>query len=291
VSQSNTNDGYAVSERYGSASPLSELPARAVYVCESDSACASGLFSLYAERTRPDLDVVPAQHLWDPTVLRRLRGLPVAAASDRDVWPEPQQRAAAAGLRQRALLQQTHLRPVFFERVDHLPEVGLDLSHLPWVGVSRPQSVESSAAQLARLERARFGAAGPDTELARELWASAHETLGMVYSRAGQGPQAVAQFSRTVELTPLRAAARSNLGVALEQRGDLPAALIQTAHAVELDPLRPTPWVNLTRLLLRVQGPEAARAALLNASRFAVRDPRLDEIDRELDEQPEAPEE
>lgn len=297
VSQTSTSDGYAVCERYGSASPLSDLPPRAVYVCETDSACATGLFSAYAERTRPDLDVVPAQHLWDPTVLRRLHGLPLAAASDRDAWPEPEQRAAAAERRKRALVQQSNLRPVFFERTDHLPEpwvAELDLSHLPWVGVTavahERAGSELAAQQLTRLERARFGASGPQTPLARELWASAHETLGTVYLRIGQGPQAVSQFARTVELTPLRAAARSNLGVALEQRGDLPAALIETAHAVELDPLRPTPWVNLTRLLLRVQGPEAARAALINASRFAVRDPRLDELDRELGEQPKAAE-
>lgn len=318
ISQSSTDDGYAVSERYGSASPLSELPARSVYVCANDSACASGLFSVYAEGLRPDLDVVPAQHLWDPTIVRRLRGLPLTAAKDHDAWPEPDDRAGSADRRQRALLQQSNLRPVYFERTESLPEAwrtrAFDLSHLPWVGLrsaevgvesfagfssnadpmqgtepaGRSRNAESTPDQLARLERARFGAAGPQTPLARELWASAHETLGTVYLRAGQGPQAVAQFSRTVELTPLRAAARSNLGVALEQRGDLPGALVQTAHAVELDPLRPTPWVNLTRLLLRVQGPEAARAALLNASRLAVRDPRLDELDRKLEEQPKA---
>jgi Flp pilus assembly protein TadD len=135
---------------------------------------------------------------------------------------------------------------------------------------------------LAQLERARFGAAGPQTSLARELWTTAHEHLGTLYLRNGAGPQAVAELARAVALTPLRAAARSNLGVALERRGDLPAALAQTAHAVELDPLRPTPWVNLTRLLLRVHGPEAARAALLNASQHAVHDPRLDALTREL---------
>jgi Flp pilus assembly protein TadD len=396
VSQGSASDGYAVSERYGAASPLSELPARSVYVCESDTACATGLFSVYAEGTRPDLDVVPAQHLWDPTILRRLRGLPLAAASDRDAWPEPEQRGALARRRRRALFLQTHLRPLFFERSEHLTDrwlaQQLDLSHLPWVGLSasapaerrddsisaraeradaaprresfgarddgasaraepteaasqpdasapqrdasasqldasasqldasasqldasaprdgtasaRAESVDATASraasgsrnasgaraerasgELARLERARFGAVGPGTPLARELWASAHETLGSVYLRSGDGDRAVAEYARAVELTPLRAAARSNLGVALEQRGDLPAALAQTARAVELDPLRPTPWVNLTRLLLRVQGREAARAALLNASRLAVQDPRLDELDRELDDQ------
>jgi Flp pilus assembly protein TadD len=92
----------------------------------------------------------------------------------------------------------------------------------------------------------------------------------------------VAELTRVVALTPLRAAARSNLGVALERRGDLHGALQQTAQAVELDPLRPTPWVNLTRLLLRTQGPEAARQALQTAQRYEVSDSRLDALTREL---------
>lgn len=287
LSQRAWSDGYAVSERFGAGSPLSALPPRAVYVCESDSACASGLFALYAEGTRPDLDIVPAQHLWDPSVLRRLRGLPLTAAAGEAAWPEPRARAGTAQANLRELFRQGDLRPVFVERTDHVPATGaqaLDLSHVPWIGLGVRGAGQGASpqAQLASLQRARFGDTGPQTSLARELWASAHETLGTVYLRTAQGPLAVAELARAVQLTPLRSAARSNLGIALEQGGDLPAALEQTARAVELDPRRPTPWVNLTRLLLRVQGPEAARAALLNASRFAVRDPRLDELAAEL---------
>jgi Flp pilus assembly protein TadD len=76
----------------------------------------------------------------------------------------------------------------------------------------------------------------------------------------------------------------SNLGVALEHEGNMQQALEHTARAVALDATRPTPWVNLVRLVLRLQGPQAARAALLNASELAVRDPRLDELERALDQ-------
>jgi Flp pilus assembly protein TadD len=72
--------------------------------------------------------------------------------------------------------------------------------------------------------------------------------------------------------------------VAFEHAGNLEQALAHTARAVTLDATRPTPWVNLVRLLLRLQGPQAARAALLNASELAVRDPRLDELERALDQ-------
>jgi tetratricopeptide (TPR) repeat protein len=241
------------------------------------------MFSLYAEGTRPDLDVVPAQHLWEPSVLRRLRGLPLSAAADA-LWPVADERAQWAATRQQALFAQRKLRPLYVEHLGPLPDSELVLDHVPLVGMA-DGAVESAAGAraLAELERARFGEQGPQSSLARELWASAHDTLGEVYLRQGHGDLAVTQYARAVTLTPLGAAAVSNLGVALEQRGDLDGALKSTAHAVELDPSRATPWVNLARLLWKVHGPEAARAALIDASRFAVRDPRLDEITRRLE--------
>jgi tetratricopeptide (TPR) repeat protein len=268
-----SSDGYAVPERYAAGSPLQELPPRALFLCESDTACASALFGVYAEGTRPDLDVVPAQHLWEPTVWRRLRWLSLPAAHD---WPEPSLRAGIAAQRQRTLLEQTSRRPVYAE----LAGCGMDLRRAPLIGCSAELQYERAA--LTRLERARFGAAGPETELARELWASAHQTLGSVLLGSDRAGDAVAELSRAVALTPLRASAHSNLGVALEQSGDLAAALTETAQAVELDPQRPTPWVNLTRLLLRLHGPDAALAALHDASEYAVRDPRLDELALQL---------
>ena len=269
-------DGYAVSERYGAGSPLVELAPHALYVCESDTACASALFAVYAEGTRPDIDVVPAQHLWEPSVLRRLRGLPLAAASDAQRWPIKAERARWAARRAQALLQRAQARPVYVERVERLP---IDLQAAPWIPLVVGAAGDD---EIARLERARFGANGPSTVLAKDLWASAHEALGAVWLARGSESQAVAAYARTVALTPLRAAARTNLGVALERRGDLHGALQQIAEAVELDPQRPTPWVNLTRLLLRTQGPEAARNALQTAQRYEVKDPRLDALTREL---------
>jgi hypothetical protein len=314
-------DGYAVTERYGAASPLSELAPRAVFVCETDTACASALFAIYAEGNRPDLTVVPGQHLWEPSVLRRLRGLPLAAASDANVWPAVAERASWSGRRRRELLQQAELRPVYFELVEKMPQatVEISLAHAPFIRLSAARNPSTTTSTHGRIvdvdvdvdvdvnvdvdvdvdeplphgsadthvaltaeERARFGPAGPTTPLAKEVWASAHAALGALWLASDHDAQAVAELSRVVALTPLKAAARSNLGVALERRGDLHGALQQTAQAVELDPLRATPWVNLTRLLLRTQGPEAAREALKTAQRYEVSDPRLDALTREL---------
>lgn len=267
--QTPASDGYLVSERYGSGSPLSELPPRAVFVCESDSACAGALFAVYAEGIRPDLDVVPAQHLWDPSVLRRLRYLPLSAVS----WPAPSDRARSAERRLQTLLAPPQLRPMYLERLERLP---------PALQASPVLRLVPDPSALASLERARFGTQGPTSERSRELWASAHEAAAAQSLARGELARAALEYTRVVELTPRRAVAHSNLGVALERQGDLHGALIQTTEAVELDPLRPTPWVNLTRLLLRTQGADAARSALQAAQRHEVHDPRLDALARQL---------
>ena len=280
--------GYAIAERYGAGSPLGALAPRALYVCETDSACAAALFAVYAEGVRPDLDVVPAQHLWDPTVVRRLRGLSLAEADDAELWPSPGQRASWASRRQRELLRPQQPRPIYLERAERLPQhvAGYSLASAPYIRLSATGA--SDEAELASLLHARFGAHGPATVSARELWASAHETLGALWLASGREHEAVTAFARAVALTPNRAVARSNLGVALERTNDLAGALDQTMQAVELDPLRPTPWVNLARLLLRTEGAEAARAALQSARRYQLKDPRLDAMTRELQLAPDA---
>lgn len=290
LAHTDATDGYVVSERFGAGSPLQDLPPRSLYVCETDSACASAMFALYAEGTRPDLDVVPAQHLWDPTVLRRLRGLPLASKSNA-AWPAAAQRAELARAHRGALLSLGPTRPMYMEQIDHMGHAehsqasDIDLDHVPLLGMSpRPSaSAADASTRLERLEHARFGDSGPISSQARSIWASAHETLGAVYLRQGRTRAAVEELARAVALTPLRAVAASNLGVALEHQGELGRALEQTARAIELEPRRPTPWVNLTRLLLRVEGPQAARAALVEARRLEVRDPRLDQLTRSLE--------
>jgi Flp pilus assembly protein TadD len=278
-------DGYAVAERYGSGSPLLDLAPRAIYLCSTDAACASALFAVYAESVRPDIAVAPAQHLWDETVVRRLTGSlpqPPTAA--------PAQAAAKAALATHVLdtlAQRSQLRALSFEAwpaaIAGPPSSSasrLGLRHAPWIDLepAEPSVMDRAREQVAALERARFGAAGPETSLARELWASAHSELGRAYLGIGQPAVAVAAFQRAVQLTPERAVAHSNLGVALETTGDLMAALREARLAIAADPARPTPWVNLARLVWRMSGPEAARSALSAAERAGVADIRLQQL-------------
>ena len=279
-------DGHAVAERHGALSPLLELPARAVYVCESDSACASALYAVYAEGARPDLTVVPAQHLWDRSVLRRLSGLDFAAAAAVRPEPGPALRRSEAERHLQQLLAADALRPVYLEALPPGARA-LDVRRSPFLrAAAPPQGSEHGGAPAAEplraLSRARFGERGPHSTLTRELWSSAYEQLGKAYLQLGQPTPAVSALREAVTLTPRRASLRSNLGVAFEQQGDRARALEQTAQAVELDPSRPTPWVNLARLVLGLQGPAAASDVVRAAQARGVVDPRLRALAREL---------
>lgn len=236
---------HVIAERYGASSPLVDLAPRARYVCSSDHACAAGLFAIYAEGVRPDLAVAPAQHLWDPAVWLRLamtdtRAVPTSAAA----------RAALAEQRLGSLLASFEQRPLYVE----LGTRATDLSHAPFLAVSDTPSGDDA---IAALVHARFGAAGPRTLLARDVWSRAYEAVGGVHLRARRGPAAIQAFERAAQLTPQRAVAHSNLGVALENAGELERALQETARAVELEPRREIAWRNLAGLLSKLYGPEA----------------------------------
>jgi tetratricopeptide (TPR) repeat protein len=315
------SDGYVEAERFGAGSTATELAPRAIYLCSSDSACAGALFAMYIEGARPDLAVLPAQHLWDRGVLRRLSGVPRLAglvdASTEQTIAEgragPELRRMLAERVAAGLAHTNGERPVYFEDANVAARSpGLGLSKVPWFALDSAGLRDANAAEpaadggeddldaeprdptgrvvaneaslrLIALERARFDEAGPTTPLARDLWASAHAELGKVLLRAGLTEDALWELKRTAALTPERALAHSNLGVCLEQAGDVRAALEETKLALRLDPTEPTPWVNLARLVFTRNGPVAAREVLTEARRQAVEDPRLEALRRAID--------
>jgi tetratricopeptide (TPR) repeat protein len=229
---------------------------------------------------RPDAAVVPAQHLWDPTVTRRLTGTQLSAGST--VVP-PWQRRERAERTLQELMRSTQRRPLYLENVPPIAAggVGLRVASVPWLEITQQALATHDATpaqraeqRLATLERARFGERGPNSALARTLWASAHSALGKTCLASGALDGALQALQRTVELTPERAVAHINLGVAFETAGNLAAALSETRRALELDPTRPTAWLNLARLMLRTTG-RAAALSVLDAAQKQVRDPRL----------------
>ncbi len=72
ISRRESGDHSAAVELLGLGGPLVRMPARGVVVCRSDDVCAGALFARYGLGIRPDVDVVPVQHLWEPHVRRVL---------------------------------------------------------------------------------------------------------------------------------------------------------------------------------------------------------------------------
>ena len=281
-------DGYAASELVGSAGPLSSLPVRSIFVCSDDDSCAGGLFALHVEAVRPDVSVVPGQHLWDPTVRRQLYGTSLQRAA----LPAEAARADAADAVVRRLASGVEPRPVLFASA--VPWTGARVAGAPYASPwppllqSRPMT-SAPEALIARLDRAlqarvpRSGfRAWPDDGRTRVVWSDAYATLGKAVLPSD--PRAAAEaLTRATELAPVRPSVWINRGVALEAAGELAAAERSVRRALELDPLRATAWVNLTRLRLTLGDRPAAQNALDLARQAGVRDPRLDALEQQLE--------
>jgi hypothetical protein len=291
-------DRYTPAELHAGGGPLAALPPRAVLLCWSDGVCGGSLFALHVERVRPDLGVAPAQHLWDPTVVRRLGRLPALGqnASSRTA-PPLEKRRDAARARVRALAGQPAPRPLFWETDEPLRDAGfrgaMEISGVaPFLRVAekgkepgmRQNRERDPIQEIDRLRGARLLRGEPAAELARAAWARAYDRAGRGALSSRRHGWAVAAMSRAVELTPLRAVAWINLGVALQAAGDLPAAEATQRRAIEIEPTRPTAWVNLARFTLARGDRKTARSILDLARESGIRDPRLERLRRRLGE-------
>jgi Protein of unknown function (DUF2723) len=277
-------DGPVVLERHGSASPVVELPPRAVFFCSNDVACSAALFAVYAEGARPDMSVAPAQHLWDATVLRRMRDLRAVARHMPRVELPVEQRVPWVDTVLRSLAERSPERSLWFEQGQSVrrssPAAGVaPATHVPYVTLSTAtEQVLSTSTAVERVDdlvRARFGTQGPQTLFARDAWFDAYESVGESAIAAHDYAGAVAALKRAIALSATRAVAFTNLGVAFEGQGDWLTALTATRRALELEPKRATAWVNLARLVARMQGVEAMREVLRAARMAGVEDARL----------------
>jgi hypothetical protein len=277
-------DEHAAVELFGSGGPLASVPPRAVVLCRTDDACAGGLFALLVDAIRPDVDVVPAQHLWDPTVLRRLEGISPAGAEKE---PEVNQRARVVERVLRKLVLEQDARPVLAASTDPLRELGPAALRrhsvaVPYLVLGTGGAALAPRVAIARLDRIRAARGGRfRSTRAQHAWSQAYDLLGE-QALASDLQVAERAFRTGVELAPRRAAAVTNLGVVLERSARLEEAAAQYRRALQLDPLRPTPWINLARLEARVGGPAAGLAVVKLAKHAGVSDPRLGELEAAL---------
>lgn len=276
-------DGYALGELFGSGGPIAELAPRTVFLCAGDNACAPGMFATLVERVRPDVDVVPAQHLWDATVLRRIEGFTGRAAANVG------ERGDLAVEHTRALLRGAAQRPVALEAYSLGREADRDgllapLGRSPFLSPVSAVAADAFTPSLDGLTRAlhaRFGAGasdGPRDEPARIAWSRVYGELGSAAINSPAFAAGLAALQRSVAIAPSRATAWINLGVAFEKVDQVDAAIRSTERATELDPLRASGWINLVRIEAARGNVSGARAVLARAAAAGVHDPRLDKL-------------
>ena len=272
---------YGASELYGSGGNLARLPPRSIALCATDDACAAGFFALHVERIRPDVVLVPSQHLWDQTLLTAelSRDLGIAPPP---VEPPPRQRRVLALSAASAPLRSRGQRPVFWEDPGSVdpqlrPQLRVTLWP-PWLGAQPGPGPTVAIGIVDAMMQARFGSRAVLLRFERTAWSQTYDRIGERAIASSDVTQAGVAYERATEVAPERAVAWTNLGVVRAQAGDLQGAVAATRRSVELDPRRPTSWANLVQYLAAQGERDAALGLLDRAEALGIHDPRFAEL-------------
>jgi len=257
------SDGWTADELLAGA--LEETPPRTLVLCASDDLCGVSAYAQWVAGVRPDVTVLPRQHLAFPWTWRRLQARrfgesvePVGPSGDPTATvPRTQRLLERFGARIRwegsgegeasSIRTRWHFgsgeTPVLARVGGHLTAVDRDAER--WVrerlGTARGAGARYVGAMVLFAAGARM--ARDDLTVAASLWRAA------------------------LSVNPAHASSYTNLGVVAARRGDLDTAIALTRTALALDPERPGAWRNL-RDYLRARGDvEGARAADREARR------------------------
>ncbi|MEM6962798.1 MAG: tetratricopeptide repeat protein [Myxococcota bacterium] len=246
--------GEAYSELYGSGGVLLDVPERSVVLCESDLACSALFFATHVEGVRPDVAVIPVQHLWEPSIRRLVSGLSWPRQMDALRPEEPAERARLVALAARWISRDL-TRPVLWQTEGALKQARMvDRARLSGihsflcVDPSCPDDVlpeisgRSAVRALDHALRIRDRRLPP---MAKAGWSRCYETVGQVRLRHRDLEAAQLALSRSVQVDPTRAAGWTNLGVVYARRGDLLRAIETTQQAISMEPKRRVAWRNL----------------------------------------------
>jgi hypothetical protein len=262
---------------------LERLPARALVLCTSDDLCGLGLYLGAVEGRRPDVGVVPRQHLWNDGVLVRALGrshgstLRAALDAGRGVAPRLA-RLAADG-------QHT----VFWE-------VGSGIDLPLAFGQGRPPFDYGPGASPP-LARVGPGDPGPDVEyaltgrlvrwltlegydadgvhpcdlsfMARRILARDFLGVGLVLAWQGKMDKSYASFERAVMIKPDYAPALVNLAILEAEAGRIERGVVFARRAVHAEPTRQKARAVLGRLLIASGRLEEGRQVLDSLRREA----------------------
>jgi hypothetical protein len=249
LSYSGAREGWTAVEVYGGPGAIGAAPPRAVILCESDELCGGSLFARVCEGERPDVVVLPRQHLWDRTVWRRLTvalGHPPPERSQPRSFDEP--------LRARRLLGVLNVfgPRVRWEQGDRSDERLARITVIP--SESPPLATPVAPSPLATPDETVDGVSrwlepreSPGV-LARRIAATVLFSAGMRAVRDSSSLDRAALFwQRAIERDPNHASSLTNLAVARAQQGRMAEAILLSERALDADPTRAIAWQNLLR--------------------------------------------
>ncbi|MEZ4407589.1 MAG: tetratricopeptide repeat protein [Polyangiales bacterium] len=223
---------------------------------QSDDLCGVSMYAQWVEGERPDVVVLPRQHLGEPTTWRRLDATRALTRVPR----------GGSG-RQRLAWVVSRLGPrVRWEGADDADRVltarvgGGESPVLGVVGAPPGASDDDAVAWVASR------VAGVSGKGARAVGGAVLVAAGRRLAAAGVA-RGVAPWRAAIALNPEQVSAYTNLGVAAAREGRLDLAITLTRRALELDPERARAWRNLADFLSARGDREGADEARREATR------------------------
>jgi tetratricopeptide (TPR) repeat protein len=242
------------------------VPPRAAVLCGSDALCGGALYAQYVEGDRPDVLVLPRQHLWDAG-LRRARLARHAPDLAPDMAPEALARSLHAT---RALYWELAEDRDLLVVLDPRETLSLDAPPpLLRVGGAAPAAGAAASRAAGALERWTAGAPAIRPSDRRGLAAvvEAHAVVAAA-SPGGEGLRvADTLLAAAIELSPSASALVNRSAVAV-RRGDVAAARQHLARAIAEWPGSVRALVSSGRLELSLGHDERARQDFERARRL-----------------------
>ncbi len=259
-------DGWSPTEILGGAGALGLVPPRAVVLCQSDDLCGGAMYAQYVEGERPDVSVLPRQHLWDAATWRRLRMPDALRAAAPSVVGRAHHEANALRLRWLAATFRGQIRwqPGAIDE-EQLARVRLGTGESPVLattdGVVRPSDLDAWSWLAPRTTEGTWS-----RRLAAVVLSSTARRV-LPEDRA----RAVELLRRAVAVDDTYATPLVNLGVLAAGDGRDDEAQRWFERAVRADPERVTAWSRLAPMYERAGRTKEAAAARVEAQRRAPR--------------------
>jgi hypothetical protein len=246
-------DGWSATEILGAGGALGALPNGAIVLCESDDLCGVSLYAQRVEGERPDLTVLPRQHLADPSTWRRIRPGAIGTLPDE---------RSHTDLRIARLIGLVET---------YGPRVRWEAGEIDDERIAHVALASGETPVLARIEgpvdvvdRNALAWLAPRVEAGHGARTVAAVVLDAAARRVARGglDGAVPLWRAALRYDPDDPAAYTNLGVARSAVGDLTSAIALTEDALSIDPDRLTAWRNLARYRAAIGDAPGAIAAM-----------------------------